>query len=82
MQNLRYPAAALRYGEEGIVVVEVIIDETGKLGSSEVVKKVSSSLDREALRVVRAMPDFKPAMEEGVARGYVHSLPLRFGVER
>ncbi|GEO04249.1 hypothetical protein AAE02nite_19130 [Adhaeribacter aerolatus] len=79
--NLRYPAAALRDKEQGVVVVQVIIDETGKFISSEVVKKVSSSLDREALRVARAMPDFKPAMEEGVPRAYVHALPFRFGLQ-
>ena len=64
----------------GTVVVEMIIDETGKLINSKVVNKASPDLDAEVLRVVRAMPNFIPATEEGIAKAYIYYLPVRFGV--
>jgi len=79
-RNLKYPPDALRNNKQGMVVVKMIIDETGKMTSSEVVKKVYPALDEEALRIVNAMPDFKPAMEEGLAKEFTYTLPIRFGM--
>jgi len=79
-RTLKYPANAMRNREKGTVVVEFTINETGKMVSSKVVNKVSPTLDAEVLRVVRAMPAFKPAMEEGNAKAYTYTFPLRFGL--
>ncbi|MGV3587821.1 MAG: TonB family protein [Adhaeribacter sp.] len=79
-RTLKYPANAMRNREQGTVVIEFTINETGKMVNSKVVNKVSPTLDAEALRVVRAMPDFKPATEEGIARAYTYVFPLRFGL--
>jgi len=79
-RNMKYPPDALRNNQQGVVVVKMIIDETGKMADVEVVKKVYPALDAEALRVVQAMPNFKPAMEEGVAKEFTYTLPIRFGM--
>jgi len=49
----RYPLGAVRSGIEGEVIVQFVVDETGKVGNVEVVSGLSTILDREAIRVVK-----------------------------
>lgn len=51
--------------QEGIVVVEFIIEQDGSISNIEVVKcTVSDDRKREALRVTRLLPQFTPAKDE------------------
>ncbi len=58
--NLIYPAIAQEQGIQGTVVVEFTIEEYGRVGNVKVVKSVDESLDNEARRVVRLMPNWIP----------------------
>lgn len=64
-QNLRYPPQAQAGGLQGRVVVSFIVNPDGKLSDIKVAKSVNPLLDREALRVVRKMPPWKPGTEDG-----------------
>ena len=77
-KTMRYPVEALRNNQQGLVVVKMLIDENGKIVSSEVLKSASPALDKEALRVVKAMPDFTPAREEGIIKAFTYTLPVHF----
>jgi protein TonB len=76
--HLRYPAAAAEAGIQGRVFVQFVIDEQGKVGQARVVRGVSRDCDEEALRVVRAMPAWRPAKYNGKAQSSVYLLPVVF----
>lgn len=52
--SLIYPIEAIKNGIQGRVFVEFIINENGKICDAKVVRGVSPSLDREALRVIKS----------------------------
>lgn len=64
-ENLKYPPQAQRQKKQGKVVVSFIVNKDGTLADIKLAKSVDPLLDREALRVVRMMPNWKPGMERG-----------------
>lgn len=76
--NVSYPDEALKNNEFGKVFVSFIVDVDGSIKEVKVAKGVSSSLDAEALRVVRSMPNWTPAMTDGKAVKSSFSLPIIF----
>lgn len=64
--NVKYPAVAQENGVQGRVIVESIIEKDGSMSDVKVIRSVDPSLDREALRVVKAMPKWTPAKLKGI----------------
>lgn len=60
-QKLKYPKAAEMNDVQGRVIVKFIVDKDGHVRNPQIVKGVDSDLDREALRIVKNMPDWQPA---------------------
>lgn len=58
--NLVYPDSAIKNKIEGKVIIEFLVDETGKVSSPRVLKGIGSGCDEEALRIVNKMPNWKP----------------------
>lgn len=79
---LRYPKEALEAGVQGRVLVDFVIDEKGKVGDVRVVKGVSEALDAEAVRVISASPDWKPARVDGRKVKCEMSLYVDFRLEK
>lgn len=64
--NVNYPVVAKENGVQGRVIVESIIEKDGSMSDVKVIRSVDPSLDREALRVVKAMPKWTPAKLKGI----------------
>lgn len=62
---LKYPQQAIKEGIQGRVMVNFVVDEKGKVGNVRVVKGVDELLDDEAVKVISASPDWKPARVNG-----------------
>lgn len=79
-EQLRYPEAALADSIEGRVIVRFIVDEQGTICFPKVIRPLHPLLDAEALRFVRSMPRWKPALmgrDERPAR-CLFTLPVIF----
>lgn len=63
--RLRYPALAARNRVQGKVIVSFWIDERGRPYGFGVLKGLGAGLDEEALRILREMPDWTPAIVNG-----------------
>mgnify|MGYP003575959248 CR=1 FL=1 len=77
-RNLAYPATAVEEGIEGKVIVEFIVCEDGSLCNERIVKSVGGGCDQEALRVIRAMPAWNPAMKDGKPVKTYFKQPIMF----
>ena len=64
--NVKYSDVAQENGVQGRVIVESIIEKDGSMSDVKVIRSVDPSLDREALRVVKAMPKWTPAKLKGI----------------
>ncbi len=62
--NIRYPFSAQMDGIQGKVVVRFVVNEDGSVSNIQIVEKVEGSLDREAWRLIKSMPNGNPARSE------------------
>jgi len=76
--NLRYPYIAQQKKKQGKVIVSFIINENGTVSDIKLVKGADSNLDREALRVIRMMPDWKPGEDNGKPCRTYFCIPVVF----
>lgn len=81
-QMLKYPAEAIRDGIQGRVMVNFIIDKSGKVTDVTVVKGVSEELDREAVKVISASPQWKAGRVNGQKVRTSMTVPVEFKLER
>ncbi|SDG43957.1 TonB family C-terminal domain-containing protein [Prevotella communis] len=77
-QEVKYPKEAEEKGLQGRVVVRYIIEKDGSISEVEIVKSVNEYLDAEAIRVVNAMPKWKPGKQKGEPVRVKFTLPITF----
>ncbi|MDY4410206.1 MAG: energy transducer TonB [Prevotella sp.] len=77
-RNLRYPPIAQQQKIQGKVVVSFIINKDGSIASPRIVTSADPILDREAMRVVKMMPRWKPGMEDGKPCRTMFAIPVNF----
>ncbi len=78
VKNLRYPEKAKKEGIEGRVVVRFTVTEDGSIVNVEVSQSLGGGCDEEAVRVVKAMPYWKPAIKDGKPAAGQYALPITF----
>ena len=78
---IKYPAEAKQNGEQGRVIVSFVVGKDGKLRDVEVKKSISPALDAEAVRVIKAMPTWKPGRQRGMAVDCKYNIPISFSLE-
>lgn len=77
-KNLRYPASAQRAKVQGKVVVQFIVGKDGTIGNIKVAQSLRIDCDREALRVVRLMPKWKPGIQNDKPCRTMVRIPIVF----
>lgn len=77
--NLRYPEICREGAAMGRVNVVFIVNEDGSLSDVKVIRSIIPELDKEAIRVVKSMPKWNPAKQNGkaVKMKYVVSVNFR-----
>ena len=79
--ELKYPVYAQKKGIQGVVKVGFVVDTDGSITDIKIKNGICESLDDEALRIVNAMPKWKPGRFEGKLVKVDFSLPIRFRLE-
>ena len=77
-RNIRYPEDARKDGVRGRVIVRVTIDKDGSVTKPVIIRSISPSLDKEALRVAGLMPKWKPGMLRGKTVKVEYAFPVAF----
>ncbi len=77
--NLRYPREEAEMGISGTVLVAFVVDQQGRISDVKVKVPASPAFDREAISVIKLLPDFKsPGRIAGQAVKVHYTLPIRF----
>jgi protein TonB len=76
--NIEYPVIAQENGIQGRVYVKFVVNTDGSITDVEIARGVDPSLDKEALRVVRSMPKWKPGKQRGKAVRVSYTVPINF----
>ena len=79
--HINYPPMAAENNVQGRVVVQFVVDKTGKVGEVKVVRSVDKDLDKEAVRVCKSLPKFTPGRQNGQAVSVWYTLPVTFKLQ-
>ena len=80
-KNIKYPVIAEENGVQGRVIVTFVVERDGSITDVKVVKSVDPSLDKEAQRVVKAMPHWIPGKQNGSAVRVKYTVPVTFRLQ-
>ena len=79
--NIKYPVVAQENGVQGRVIVGFVVERDGSITDVKIMRSVDPSLDREAQRVVKAMPKWKPGKQNGSAVRVKYTVPVVFRLQ-
>ncbi|MGM9512211.1 energy transducer TonB [Larkinella sp. GY13] len=80
-KNIRYPPAASRANISGRVFVSFVVNTDGSIQDVTVLKGLGFGTDEEAMRVVKAMPKWRPGKQSGRPVRVKYNLPINFQLE-
>ena len=79
--NMVIPDSCRENNIQGRVLVTFIVEKDGSITKPVVVKSVNHLLDAEALRLVSAMPKWKPGRQNGQAQRVKFTIPINFRLD-
>lgn len=80
-KNINYPEDCKKEGVQGRVIVQFVVDKDGSIKDPTIARGVHPSLDKEALRVLSSMPNWKPGKQKGEAVKVRYTIPVMFKLQ-
>ena len=78
--NIKYPASAVKAKKQGRVLVTFVIQKDGSVTNARIARSVDPELDAEALRIVKAMPNWTPGTQDGKPVNVKYIIPVKFSL--
>lgn len=77
--NVKYPQTAVKAKQQGIAIVGFVVRKDGTIGDVHITKSAGHAvLDKEAMRVVKAMPAWEPGKQKGKPVDVKYNVPITF----
>ena len=80
-KSIKYPSISQENGVQGRVIVQFVVNKDGSIVDPVVIRSVDPYLNKEALRVVKAMPKWKPGEQRGKTVRVKFTLPVQFRLQ-
>ena len=80
-QSIKYPPLAKESGIQGRVFINFVVEPSGKISNVKVLRGIGGGCDEEAVRVVEAMPPWKPGKQRGKNVRVSYNLPVKFTLQ-
>lgn len=80
-ENIKYPALAKENNIEGRVFVSFVVEKDGRVANVKILRDIGGGCGAEAVRVVKAMPKWKPGKQRGKPVRTQFNLPVQFGLQ-
>lgn len=80
-ENIKYPEEAKEKGISGRVFVNFVIEKDGSVTNVKVMRSIGELCDNEAVRVIKAMPKWKPGMQKGKPVRVSYIIPINFKLD-
>jgi len=78
--NIIYPKLAIETGIKGVVEVQFVVEPNGSVSNIVVERGIGGGCDEEAIRVVKAMPKWKPGKQNGIPVRVRLKIPIKFNL--
>lgn len=77
-ESIQYPDVARDNNITGTVIIRFVVEKDGSISKAAVAREIGGGCGKEALRVVNAMPKWKPGKQSGKAVRTEFTLPVQF----
>lgn len=77
-KNLNYPVVDQEMGTQGRVTIKFVVSKTGEITNVQLLKGVSPTCDKEAMRVIKSMPKWIPGRQNGEPVNVYFTIPVVF----
>ena len=77
-RNIKYPTIAQEQGIQGKSIIEFVVNKDGSIVDPKVVRSLHPKCDEEAMRVIKAMPKWKPGKQRGKPVRVKYTVPVQF----
>jgi TonB family protein len=81
VNNIKYPEDARKSGKSGTVFVTYVVEKDGSITDVQILRGFYKSCDEEALRVVKAMPNWEPGKQDGKPVRVKYNIPIYFKLD-
>lgn len=80
-ENIKYPETAEKNGIQGRVICTFVVENDGSVSDVQILRSVDDALDKEAVRVIQAMPKWVPGRQNGEPVFVKFTLPITFKLD-
>jgi len=80
--RLEYPKKAKRKKTEGVVVASFFIEIDGSIQEIKILQSLPNGCDEAVIRLIKRMPKWRPALDQGRAVRFLYELPVEFKLEQ
>jgi len=80
-KSIKYPANAIAKRIQGKSIIRFIVTNIGTVENAEIVRSLDPECDKEAIRVINAMPRFIPGEQNGNKVSVYYTLPIVFRLD-
>lgn len=80
-ENIKYPQLAKENNITGRVFVSFVVEKDGRVGNIKILRDIGGGCGAEAVRVVKAMPKWKPGKQRGKPVRSQFNLPVNFDLQ-
>ena len=78
-ENIQYPPSG--DGVQGRVILSFVVEPDGSISNIQVIRSVTPDFDKEAVRLVKAMPKWVPGRQNGEAVRVKYNMPVLFKLQ-
>ncbi|MBI3136596.1 MAG: energy transducer TonB [Bacteroidetes bacterium] len=80
--NVKYPDLAAEMGAQGTVQVHFIVNRDGSISDVTTDSRMNKDLEKEAMRVISMMPNWKPGEQAGKPVRVHYTVPINFIIQK
>ncbi|MBQ9546275.1 MAG: energy transducer TonB [Bacteroidales bacterium] len=81
LTSIKYPTIAKENNITGRVYVTFVVEKDGSIANPRILRDIGGGCGQEAIRVVKAMPKWKPGKQRGKAVRVQFNLPVSFNLQ-
>ncbi len=79
--SIKFPKEAFKNGTQGTAVINFVVDKEGYVTNANIARDVADGCGAEALRVIKALPQFIPGKQNGKAVAVSMNIPVKYKLD-
>lgn len=73
---IKYPEVSVENTISSRIIARFVVTKKGKVKNIEILKSIDQNFDAEFIKFIQAMPDWKPAMQDGEKVDCYYTIPM------